>query len=90
MRQLPNSLGADNWFFKGNKYDAYVFDKLPYIDPNELTLAMMKKWPMKKINEKVANFHNKCETETANVVVTHLDQDNETNWGIRQVIREYL
>ena len=90
MRQLPNALGANNWFFKGNKYDEYSFDKLPYIDPNELTLVMMKKWPMKKINEKVANFHNKCDTEIANVVVTHLDQGKETNCGIRQIIREYL
>lgn len=90
MQQLPDALGANKWFFKGQKYDEYAFDKLPYIDPNELTLVMMKKWPMDKINEKVANFHNKCETETANVVVTHLNQGKETNCGIRQIIRKYL
>jgi hypothetical protein len=90
MRQLPDALGADEWFFKGQKYDEYAFEKLPYIDPNELTLVMMKKWPMKKINEKVANFHNKCDTEIANVVVTHLEQGKETNCGIRQIIREYV
>ena len=90
MRNLPDALGADDWFFKGRKYDEYVFNKLPYIDPNELTLAMMKKWPMKKINEKVAKFHNKCDTEIANVVIRHLDQGNETNCGIRQIIREYV
>ena len=90
MRQLPDALGANEWFFKGQKYDVYAFDKLPYIDPNELTSVMMKKWPMDKINEKVVNFHNKCETETANVVVTHLNQGKETNCGIRQIIRKYL
>jgi hypothetical protein len=90
MRLLPPSLGANEWFFKGQKYDEYVFDKLPYIDPNELTSVMMKKWPMDKINEKVVNFYNKCETETANVVVTHLNQGKETNCGIRQIIRKYL
>ena len=90
MQQLPDALGANKWFFKGQKYNEYVFEKLPYIDPNELTSVMMKKWSMDKINEKVVNFHNKCETETANVVVTHLNQGKETNCGIRQIIRKYL
>ena len=90
MRQLPDALGADEWFFKGQNYDEYAFEKLPYIDPNNLTLTMMKKWPMKKINKKVANFHNKRETEIAIVVETRLDQGKETNYGIRQIIREYV
>lgn len=90
MRLLPPSLGADEWFFKSEKYEVFKFEKLPYIDPNELTSVIMKKWPMDKINEKVVNFHNKCETETANVVVTHLNQGKETNCGIRQIIRKYL
>lgn len=90
MQQLPPSLGADNWFFKREKYEVFKFEKLPYFDPEMLTSTMLRNIPLTKINEKVANFHNKCDTEIANVVVTHLDQDNETNWGIRQVIREYL
>jgi len=42
MQQLPDDdLGANKWFFKGQKYDEYAFDKLSYIDPNELTSVMM-------------------------------------------------
>lgn len=90
MRQLPASLGADEWFFKSDKYKAFQFEQLSYINPEEITLDLLEKWPMEQINEKVANFHNKCETEIANVVVTHLDRGKETDCGIRQIIRDYL
>ena len=90
MRLLPPSLGADEWFFKSEKYEVFKFEKLPYIDPEMLTSTMLMNIPLTKINEKVANFHNKCETEIANVVVTHLDQGKETDCGIRQIIRKYL
>jgi hypothetical protein len=90
MRLLPPSLGADEWFFKSEKYEVFKFEKLPYFDPEMLTSTMLRNIPLTKINEKVANFHNKCETEIANVVVTHLDQGKETDCGIRQIIREYL
>lgn len=90
MRHVPPSLGADNWFFKSEKYKVFQFEKLPYFDPEMLTSTMLRIIPLTKINEKVANFHNKCETEIANVVVTHLDQGKETDCGLRQIIREYL
>lgn len=90
MRRVPPSLGADNWFFESEKYKVFQFEKLPYFDPEMLTSTMLRTIPLTKINEKVANFHNKCETEIANVVVTHLDRGKETDCGIRQIIRKYL
>lgn len=88
MRELPDSISS--WFFQTDKYIEYSFDKLPYIDPYMLTSTMLRVIPLNKINQKVANFHNKCDTEIANVVTTHLEQGKETNCGIRQIIRQYV
>jgi hypothetical protein len=88
MRELPDSISS--WFFHTDKYIEYSFDKLPYIDPYMLTSTMLRVIPLNKINQKVANFQNKCDTEIANVVATRLEQGKETNCGIRQIIRQYV
>ena len=88
MRELPQPISS--WFFQTDKYLEYSFDKLPYIDPYMLTSTMLRVIPLNKINQKVANFQNKCDTEIANVVATHLEQGKETNCGIRQIIRQYV
>ena len=88
MRELPQPISS--WFFQTDKYLEYNFDKLPYIDPYMLTSTMLRVIPLNKINQKVANFQNKCQTEIANVVATHLNQGKETNYGIRQIIRQYV
>ena len=88
IRELPDSISS--WLLLTDKYIEYSFDKLPYIDPYMLTSTMLRVIPLNKINQKVANFHNKCDTEIANVVTTHLEQGKETNCGIRQIIRQYV
>ena len=72
MQELPNSISS--WFFQTDKYIEHTFDKLPYIDPYMITSTMLRVIPINKINQKVANFQNKCKTEIANVVATHLKQ----------------
>lgn len=65
MRLVPPSLGADDWFFKSNKYQKFKLETMPYVDPKDLTLEMLHEMSMTSINEKVANFYIKCDTEIA-------------------------
>jgi len=90
VRSLPKSFNATEWFFKSKPYFEYVFNNFPYFDPKRLTPKIFLMIPMSKINEKVANFYHKCEIETANVVLQHLNLGRESNCGIRQIIRQYL
>lgn len=91
MRQLPAELNASSWFFEENRnYINFKVENMSYLMPADIDHYILKYVPMKTINEKIGKFYEKCETEIANVVVSCVDQGNETNFGLRQKIRKYL
>ena len=84
-------LNENCWFFVLTpQYVQYKIDNMPFLDPKDINETILEFVPIKTINEKVAKFRQKCETETANVVVTKIQIDWITNWGIRKNIMEYL
>lgn len=84
-------LNENCWFFVlTHEYVNYKIDNIPFLDPNDITTTILEFVPIKTINEKVAKFRQKCDTETANVVATHIPVDWVSAWGIRKNIMEYL
>ena len=72
---------------------------LAQIDENDLFVRILKLFLLdcqisdelvEKMRELIGKFYEKCETEIANVVVSHMEQGQETNYGLRQKIRKYL
>jgi hypothetical protein len=91
MRELPVELNAGSWFFEENSnYINFKVEKMTYLVPADINHYILKYVSMKTINEKIGKFYEQCETEIANVVVSHMEQGQETNYGLRQKIRKYL
>lgn len=91
LDNLPKKMEKAKWWFTDTPgYVNYMFEKKAYLRPDDITRELVRHVPIEAINEKVAMYYDKRDVELANVVMTHMDQGKETNWGIRNIIGQYL
>ena len=91
LDNLPKKMEKAKWWFTDTPgYVNYMFEKKAYLRPDDITRELLRHVSIEAINEKVALYYYKRDVELANVVKIHMEQGNETNWGIRNIIGQYL
>lgn len=91
LDKLPKKMEKAKWWFTDTPgYVTYMFEKKAYLRPDDITRELLRHVSIEAINEKVAMYYDKRDVELANVVMTHMEQGKETNWGIRNIIGQYL
>jgi hypothetical protein len=91
LDNLPKKMEKAKWWFTDTPgYVNYMFEKKMYLRPDDITRELLRHVSIESINEKVALYYDKRDIELANVVRTNMERGRETNWGIRNIIGQYL
>ena len=87
---LVTKLLQFQWFVQSRGYIRYKYEQVGMLNPSDIDETILRVFSLATINEMVAKYTEKIESEIANAIVTNIDLGTETNCGIRQKIRRLL